>query len=157
MNITRFQKIFGVGLLGFLIAFFMLGILWLVDNMYQQAEILSRPGPLRVIGAILLGIWVCWHYWCFRTIRHWWTEDQLCTKGPYRFVRHPMYAGGVYFFGLGVALICNSWIILLWPIAGYAVWYVLVRREEGMMTAVFGEEYRRYSSQTGRLFPRFFK
>jgi len=32
---------------------------------------------------------ICWHIWCVKTIRSWWSHDHLCTKGPYRFVRHP--------------------------------------------------------------------
>jgi protein-S-isoprenylcysteine O-methyltransferase Ste14 len=38
----------------------------------------------------------------------------------------------------------------------YVAYSILVRKEESIMTAVFGEEYRRYASQTGRLFPRLF-
>ncbi len=66
-----------------------------------------------------------------------------------------MYAGGLWFADPGVALMFNSWVILLWPVLLYPVWSVLVRNEEALMTAIFGEEYRRYAASTGRLFPRF--
>ena len=99
-------------------------------------------------------IWICWHSWCIKAISQWWRHDQLCTKGPYRIVRHPIYAGGTLLGSLGIALLFNSWIMLLLPVLMYIAYSILVRREETMMTAVFGEEYLRYASKTGRLFPR---
>jgi protein-S-isoprenylcysteine O-methyltransferase Ste14 len=88
------------------------------------------------------------------TIRQWWFHDRLCTNGPYRFVRHPIYAGGVLLGSLGISLLFNSWIVLLQPVILFAIYSFLVRKEETMMTAVFGEEYQRYAAKTGRLFPR---
>jgi protein-S-isoprenylcysteine O-methyltransferase Ste14 len=71
-------------------------------------------------------------------------------------VRHPIYAGVTFLASLGVSLLFNSWLILLWPVIMYVAYSILVRKEESIMTAVFGEEYRSYASQTGRLFPRLF-
>jgi protein-S-isoprenylcysteine O-methyltransferase Ste14 len=109
-----------------------------------------------MIGWAFIGVWICWHVWSVITIRSWWNEDRLCTKGPYRFVRHPIYAGGV-FIGIALALILNSWILLLWPIFAYFIWSALVRKEEKMMEAVFGDEYKSYAASTGRLLPNLFR
>ena len=38
--------------------------------------------------------------------------QRVITEGPYRIVRHPMYAGGMLFF-LGVPLLLGSWLGLL--------------------------------------------
>jgi protein-S-isoprenylcysteine O-methyltransferase Ste14 len=156
-SISKYRKIFGVGPLGLLIGSVMLGLLWLIDSRFGHAAILGRSWLLRLIGMILIGVWICWHIWCLKTIKKWWRGDQLCTTGPYRFVRHPIYAGGALFGSLGVSLLFNSWVILLLPFLLYTVYWILVRSEEKMMLSVFGEEYRRYAANTGRLFPRFFK
>ena len=156
MNISGYQRRFGVGLVGVTIGLLLFGLLWLLDRSLDHTEILSQPKPIRLIGWALIGVWVCWHIWCLKTIRSWWNEGQLCTMGPYRFVRHPIYAGGA-FIGFGLALIFNSWILLLWPIFSYFLWSALVRKEETMMETVFGEEYKRYAARTGRLLPRFFR
>ena len=67
-----------------------------------------------------------------------------------------MYAGGPFILGPGLALILNSWILLLWPILWCFILWAIVGREERMMEAVFGEEYKNYAARTGRLLPRFF-
>jgi protein-S-isoprenylcysteine O-methyltransferase Ste14 len=154
MSISRYQKLFGVGPLGMLISIVLLGLLWLLDRFFHHVEISSRPGTIKIIGSILFVLWICWHSWSIRTIRRWWQHDQLCTTGPYRFVRHPIYAGGVLLGAVAVVLVFNSWIILPLPVLMYATYSILVRKEEAMMTNVFGEDYRRYAVRTGRLFPR---
>ena len=154
MSISRYQKLFGVGPLGMLISLVLLGLLWLLDRILHHLEMSSRPGIIRIIGSILILFWICWHWWCIRSISRWWRHDQLCTSGPYRFVRHPIYAGGALLGSTGVVLIFNSWIILPLPAFMFVLYSILVRKEEAMMRVVFGEEYRRYAAHTGRLFPR---
>ena len=157
MTISRFQRLFGVGLLGVLVSLVVFGVLWILDRKLAHPQILHRPEPVRTLGLALIGIWICWHSWCIRTISRWWKDGRLCTTGPFRFVRHPMYAGGIWFVFVGIPLYFNSRIILLWPVVMYAVYSLLVRREEAMMSSLFGEEYKRYAARTGRLFPRFFR
>lgn len=36
-------------------------------------------------------------------------NQKVATTGPYRFVRHPMYAGGLFYF-IGIPLMLGSWI-----------------------------------------------
>jgi protein-S-isoprenylcysteine O-methyltransferase Ste14 len=156
MSISRYQKLFGIGPIGMLASLAALGILWLLDRSLGRLELLNHPEPIRMIGAGLLAIWLCWHIWCIRTIRRWWVHSQLCTTGPYRYVRHPIYAGASLLASLSISLMFNSWIVLLLPVFMFAIYSFLVRKEEAMMTAVFGEEYQRYAAKTGRLFPRIF-
>lgn len=157
MKISRYQKIFGVGPLGLVIGWCLLAALWLLDRKLGHVRIMSQPEPIALVGLILICIWICWHIWCILTIRRWWLRSQLCTNGPFRIVRHPMYAGVVLWGFSGISLIFNSWIMLLAPLLQYPILSLLVRKEEVMMAAVFGEEYTRYAACTGRLFPRLFR
>ncbi len=82
-------------------------------------------------------------------------ERALVTAGPYRWIRHPLYA----FFiplAIGWGLAAHNWFILL---SGTVLILVLrivrVPREETMMIAGFGDSYRRYMTRTGRFLPRF--
>jgi protein-S-isoprenylcysteine O-methyltransferase Ste14 len=154
MKISKYQKLFGVGPLGLLIGLVLVGFLWLLDTTLSHVEIFSRPRTMRILGSILIVLWICWHSWSIRSISRWWRHDQLCTTGPYRFVRHPIYAGAVFGAAVGVALIFNSWIILPLPVLMYITYSVFVPKEETMMVEAFGEKYKQYAARTGRLFPR---
>ena len=146
-----------MGPLGAAIGWLILALLWLLDRFFDHVEIVSRPKQIRIAGALLIAIWIWWHLWSLKTIRSWWNEDRLCTSGPYRFVRHPIYAGAALLFGFGLALILNSWILLLFPVLSCLIWSALVRKEEMMMENVFGDEYKRYATCTGRFLPKFFR
>ena len=156
MDIGKYQKLFGVGPLGLLFSLICLGLLWLLDRSLDHVALLNSPRPMMLAGMGFLAIWLCWQFWCIRSIRQWWKHDRLCTMGPYRFVRHPIYAGGILLASLGICLMFDSWILLLLPVIQFPMYSILVRKEEVMMTAVFGEEYQRYASKTGRLFPKLF-
>ena len=155
-SISRYQRIFGIGPIGFLCGLISFALLWLIDRRLGHIPIMSHPGSIRIIGLIFIVIWICWHIWGIKTIRLWVTENRLCTSGPYRYVRHPLYAGGSLLGSLGISLMFNAWILLLQPLLLFAVFFILARKEEKMMLEVFGEEYERYAARTGRLFPRIF-
>ncbi len=81
-------------------------------------------------------------------------RHELVTGGPYRRVRHPLYATAVALF-LGFGLALGSWFVLL--AAGVAVVLlrlVVIPREEQALLARFGNAYRDYMGSTGRLLPR---
>jgi protein-S-isoprenylcysteine O-methyltransferase Ste14 len=154
MNISRYQKQFGVGPLGLVIVFILFCLLYLLDRSFGHISIASDTRPVRIVGIVLIGLWICWHAWSLYTIRAWWFHDRLCTMGPFRFVRHPIYAGGMWIAGFGIALLFNSWIVLVGPLLFYPIMSILVRKEEKMMMGIFGKEYEQYAARTGRFFPR---
>jgi|WetSurMetagenome_2_1015567.scaffolds.fasta_scaffold430889_2 protein-S-isoprenylcysteine O-methyltransferase Ste14 len=156
-GISKYNKLFGIGPLALLISLLLLVSLWLLDRLLGHAAILNHPKPFRILGIAFIGIWIIWHSWAIKTVKEWWNRSRLCTSGPFRFVRHPMYAGGIFFADVGLVLILNSWILLFWPIFIYPIWSILVRKEEKLMESVFGEAYRTYASHTGRFIPRFFE
>ncbi len=80
-------------------------------------------------------------------------EHKLITHGVYRYIRHPMYAAH-WLWGIAQVLLLQNWIAGLSMLASFALLYLLrVPREEEMMLAHFGDEYRAYMRQTGRVLP----
>ncbi len=78
----------------------------------------------------------------------------LVTNGPYRFIRHPMYAA-IFLIGIGISLHSANWIVALaylLPVTG--MYLFRISDEEEMMIEQFGDEYREYMRRTGRLVPK---
>ncbi len=83
-------------------------------------------------------------------------EHQLMKEGIYKYVRHPIYAGGVLgSFGSILIFRClffGSFGFLY----NFFVLYVRLKQEELMMVKEFGEEYLNYMKTTKRLIPFLF-
>ena len=79
---------------------------------------------------------------------------RLVIRGPYRFVRNPMYIGAGLALG-GAALFYNSvWLlayVVLFLLAAhiFVVWY-----EEPTLRRTFGEEYDSYCRRVRRWWPK---
>lgn len=82
-------------------------------------------------------------------------EHALVTQGVFRYIRHPIYAAhGLW--GIAQALLLQNWIAGLSMLAFFLPLYLVrVPSEEQMMLERFGEEYRVYMNQTGRVIPKF--
>jgi protein-S-isoprenylcysteine O-methyltransferase Ste14 len=81
-------------------------------------------------------------------------EHELVARGPYRWVRHPLYTTGSLLM-LGAALLTDSWFVLIIALLGGAMLrFLVIPREEAALIAKFGERYIDYSRRTGRLLPR---
>ena len=79
---------------------------------------------------------------------------RLVAKGPYRFVRNPMYLGA------GLALAGAAAFYGSIPLLGYALGFLLVMHlfvvmyEEPTLRRLFGEDYEAYCRRVGRWWPR---
>ena len=84
------------------------------------------------------------------------TKDghQLVTRGPYRWIRHPLYTVATSMFvALGVVA-ANAFIVATALVAIIAMLVLVIPKEEARLTAKFGDAYRAYCARTGRLFPK---
>ncbi len=79
------------------------------------------------------------------------TEGGLVTTGPYRFIRHPIYAGVCLFTGVGVVAHW-SWFALLPGAVVLAGTVIRVLCEEQLVQRRY-PEYSQYASKTWRLVP----
>jgi len=81
-------------------------------------------------------------------------DHALVTHGPYRWVRHPLYAvATAAFFSLGV--VAANWFMMAMALAAIlGVRLIVIPREEAELMRKFGEEYREYKKRTGTLLPR---
>jgi protein-S-isoprenylcysteine O-methyltransferase Ste14 len=115
--------------------------------------------PVRVLGlavGLAGAVLLCWAaVWLGRFLIHEAAvrEDHaLIGNGPYRFVRHPVYAGYLaLLLGSGVASL-NICLWLLWPVSLLGI-LIQAASEEQLLGERFGQDYELYVRRTGRLVP----
>ncbi len=79
-------------------------------------------------------------------------DHELIQRGPYRWVRHPIYSG-VLLMVSGTDISVNRVSVFLGlALCACAVW-VKLRQEEALMTKHFPESYPRYKARTKALIP----
>jgi len=77
---------------------------------------------------------------------------KVVLRGPYRYVRHPIYCGYLFMFGgLALTYFCPAAFILV--AIHYWLFYYRARLEETRL-AEHSEEYREYRKRTGMVFPK---
>jgi protein-S-isoprenylcysteine O-methyltransferase Ste14 len=112
------------------------------------------------LGAVLVGLGIALRQWAARTLGRSFTRSivireghRVVTAGPYRFVRHPGYAGVlVSMVGLGLTL--GSWLSVVILVLGFFLGHVpRIRAEEAALEASLGEEYRELERTRQRLIP----
>ncbi len=79
----------------------------------------------------------------------------LCTDGPYRYVRHPLYLGSLL-AAIGFTIMMNvvwGWAVVL-PLF-FALYAAQVHAEEGHLRATFGAAHAEFASEVPLLLPWF--
>lgn len=120
------------------------------------------PERVRWSGGIITCLGLGLFGWTHQALGRNWTavlalseEHVLVHHGPYRYIRHPMYAAFLI-IGLGFVLLSANWLTGIIYLGPLCVMYVArVSLEERMMLERFGDSYRQYMNRTGRLWPRF--
>jgi protein-S-isoprenylcysteine O-methyltransferase Ste14 len=78
----------------------------------------------------------------------------MIAGGPYRWIRHPIYAAFLLILGPLLLISANWFVGGMWiAMTGLGV-ASRMRTEDAMMLGRFGEQYRAYMRRTGGLFPR---
>ncbi len=78
--------------------------------------------------------------------------DRLVGGGPYRLVRHPMYAAALA-IALGLAILLQSWGVAVAFGIYLLLILILVPKEEAGLRAAYGDAWATYAGGTRRLVP----
>jgi protein-S-isoprenylcysteine O-methyltransferase Ste14 len=80
-------------------------------------------------------------------------DHELVRSGPYRIVRHPIYAGMLVMY-LATALIRSSWPLALIGLAIFVVGTeIRVRIEDGLLASRFGQQFEHFKASTPAYLP----
>ena len=138
--------------------------------LYLPARILAWSGIVRpaevatpqILGAILGSVGAALALWCVFTFAFvgkgtpapFDPPRRLVIRGPYRFVRNPMYIGALLALG-GATLYFQSIPLLLYCAAFLLVTHLFVLLyEEPTLRRTFGPEYESYLHHVHRWLPR---
>ena len=80
-------------------------------------------------------------------------RTELADRGPYRWIRHPIYSGWLVML-VGHVLVVPHPVIDVAAIVTTAGVVFEALREERHLSRTFGERWARYASRTGRFAPR---
>jgi protein-S-isoprenylcysteine O-methyltransferase Ste14 len=117
--------------------------------LFSPQEVLGAA-VIVVAGALLASALRVFRSW--RLLARIEEGHQLCTAGPFRFVRHPIYVS-MDLLALGTFLWVPSPIVLVGAILVVLAGDLRGRGEEKLLAAVFGDVYRGYCRRTARTIP----
>jgi len=136
------------------------------------AILLFWPQPPGFLDAKLLhtailpifGVAICWcglvsAVWSRRVLADNWSSlvvfkanHELVQRGPYRFVRHPIYSS-ILVMVLGTALVANRVAALPALVFYFAGFWIKLKQEEKLLRRHFPSEYPAYQARVKALVP----
>jgi protein-S-isoprenylcysteine O-methyltransferase Ste14 len=122
----------------------------------------ATTGALQVAGMIIVAIGTALAFWCLFTFvfigkgtpAPFDPPRKLVIRGPYRFVRNPMYIGAGMTLA-GVALFYESLSVSIYACLFFLITHLfVVLYEEPTLRRTFGTEYEAYCDRVKRWLPR---
>jgi protein-S-isoprenylcysteine O-methyltransferase Ste14 len=114
---------------------------------------------LESFGFLIEILGLCIAIWARITLGSNWSasvtfkeKHELIIKGPYKFVRHPIYTGMLTMF-LGAAIYLGVLAGFLGFVSFFIGFWIKSREEERMMAKHFPKEYAKYKKNTKALIP----
>jgi protein-S-isoprenylcysteine O-methyltransferase Ste14 len=133
-----------------------------VDGLFGLPSFARDDGFLAlrwIAAACAVGCWLATLN-CYRRMGDDWRMDvssrqtALITDGPFRRIRHPIYAFSILLM-LASAVVLPTLPMLLIALVHVMLMNVKARNEEAHLAAMHGADYARYAARTGRFVPRF--
>ena len=128
---------------------------FLADRIVPQNSVVAITGLLLTAGGLVFAVWariVLGANWSGTvTIK---SGHNLIRRGPYRWIRHPIYTGLLISLVGTLTLQGEVRAFLGFAFALFAL-YRKAKREEQFLSDEFGEGFAEHTKQTGMFLPRF--
>jgi len=136
-------------------------LIYLIAPNWMAWSALPLPAWLRWLGVAIALTGFALLQWSHQSLGKNWSDSplllegqEMIASGPYRWIRHPIYAAFLLILGSPLLISANWFVGGMWiGMTGLDV-ASRVRAEEAMMVGQFGEQYHAYMQRTGRLLPR---
>lgn len=146
---TPGSKMFWVSLHVFIVSTNIFLYLWFISKDFTPVHFL-----LRASGILLFALGLFIIFWGMYSLRKavFVPGNKLVIAGPFKFIRHPMYLGGIM-GALGLAVFAGSLPGAVYSFVLALVLSHIADAEEDELRARFGEEYGEYGKLVPKLFP----
>jgi protein-S-isoprenylcysteine O-methyltransferase Ste14 len=135
-------------------------LIWLFTPFLDNFKI-GFPDWLRLTGVAISVVSLFYFKWIHKTLGENWSPTleiikghRLIKSGPYKSIRHPMYAQIFLWTIAQVLIVSNLFAGFSGIIAFTILYFVRVPHEEKMLIEYFGDEYIEYMKQKARIFPK---
>ena len=143
------------------IVFYFALMLWLFWPRAMTWGYFRAPMAVRWAGVALLLPVLAFFAWSFRALSHnyrggvgLYDGHELVTDGPYRWIRHPIYAAFIGIMLL-VTLLSANWVLgLSGLLLVTSIAVIRIPIEEQELHQRFGKAWEQYREGTGRMVPR---
>jgi protein-S-isoprenylcysteine O-methyltransferase Ste14 len=144
----------------FIVLYGLAVLVYLLYPAWMAWSALPLPAASRWCGAPLMALGAAMHLWGSHHLGANLTMSistreghTLVTTGPYRWVRHPLYSGGML-ESVGVCLLLANGAVALAALGFWAIIAWRTHLEEARLLEAFGAAYAAYQRETGRFLPR---
>lgn len=131
---------------------------WYGDSMLRE-NFVEHTDTVGLIGLTLAALGAAVALWSRVLLGKNWSiavqqkeGHELIKRGPYRVVRHPIYSGLLLLF-TGHALIVGDYRAILAVIIVFVSFWFKLKKEEDVLTKVFGDRYTQYKKETKAIVP----
>ena len=142
------------------LVFFASTVLYLRDPAQMAWSALALPAWVRWSGVALIAVDGALLFWTLHSLGGNLTDTvatrkahTVVIKGPYRWVRHPFY-DAVALLLVSISLAAANWFMFVTGTVIFSLLAVRTSREEQILLARFGNEYRNYMARTNRFLPK---
>lgn len=154
------------GIPRFLHLFFVVLAFWLslsnYNNLILWKIIIIQGQHIKVIGLLLLTLFLAFSIWARIILGRNWSGaiqkvqgQRLVTKGPYKYIRNPIYTGIIGGF-IGTFITIGTLASFIGMLLSVAIYILKIIKEENFLVDTFGNEYVEYKKRTWALIPLIF-
>ncbi len=126
---------------------------------FAGARLWATTPPVGILADVLVVLGLAITLWARRTLAGNWSSDvvirqshELIERGPYAYVRHPIYSGMLLMMLGAAILLARREAFIAFAIFVFGFW-LKARQEERLLTRYFPEEYPRYRARVKALIP----
>ncbi|OZJ06796.1 hypothetical protein BZG36_00167 [Bifiguratus adelaidae] len=142
-----------------------------LGRLVTLSTLVALIAPIFTLTPLGIPDWVGWFglgwmlggmaigFWAKRVNRFFLGDNQgaeeqfICTDGPYKVIRHPIFLGQLLFwFGFGLSS-CNWFVFLIISVVMLLTYHRRILFEEELMFSRLGADYQAYVDETARILP----